>query len=265
LNQDFIAKHWYAHIYEQQENHQYDIEFILQIIQDQIGPAPQNILEVACGGGRIAIPLARAGHNITGFDADEYMLMRCYAKAKGLKNLRIFQADAITGQWGTGYDIVLIAGNFLINIESHDNYALAQETLIANAARALKPGGYLIIDFDLHHDPAAIFNRTGRGQGFTGTDDTGTHGCIVGYGSVYNPITCISTGTNHLELTTNNGEQIIIPRPWHKHIPSQAQVYAWLTNSGLTIEKAYKNFTTEALPAPPDETTKRATLLARKG
>lgn len=31
----------------------------------------KNILEVACGGGRILVPLAQAGYKMTGFDFDE--------------------------------------------------------------------------------------------------------------------------------------------------------------------------------------------------
>ena len=70
MNRDFIAKHWYASIYEQMENQTYDVEFLLRVL----GPKPLNILEIGCGGGRIAVPLAEAGHFVTGLDADEYAL-----------------------------------------------------------------------------------------------------------------------------------------------------------------------------------------------
>lgn len=80
MNKEFIGKHWYAYIYEQMENQTDDVDFLLQILRTQLGDYPRKILEVACGGGRIAIPLAQAGYDVTGFDADEYMLLRCYTK-----------------------------------------------------------------------------------------------------------------------------------------------------------------------------------------
>jgi len=58
LNRDFIAKHWYANVYEQFENQTNDVEFLLDILHKNTNGDPQNILEVACGGGRISVPLA---------------------------------------------------------------------------------------------------------------------------------------------------------------------------------------------------------------
>lgn len=37
-----------------------------------MGNEQKNILEVACGTGRIAVPFALAGHKVTAFDIDEY-------------------------------------------------------------------------------------------------------------------------------------------------------------------------------------------------
>ena len=265
MNRDFIKKHWYAYIYEQQENQTDDTEFLLHILHTEIGIGPLELLEAACGGGRLAVPFAEAGYAVTGFDADAYMLLRCYARARGLENLRLFVADAVHGDWGEGYDVVVLGGNFLINIESDTGYAQAQETVIRNAASALKPGKFLLLDFGIHYNPKAIFNSLGEGSYFEGTDDLGTYGRTVSYGSVYDPVTRICAGVNHTELTTNGGERLIIPEVWHKHIPSQEQVWNWCAQAGLTIEKTYKNYTQEPIPEPLDESTHRATLLARKG
>jgi len=100
LDKNFIAKHWYAHVYEQYENQTDDVDFLLNVLSEN-AHAPQNILEVACGGGRICVPLAQAGHTVTGFDADEHMLLRCYRRMQGLGNLCCYQADATTTDWGT--------------------------------------------------------------------------------------------------------------------------------------------------------------------
>jgi len=265
LNRDFIAKHWYACIYEQFENQTDDVEFLLNILHKHTDGSPQKILEVACGGGRICIPLAQAGHIVTGFDADEHMLLRCYRRMKGMSNITCYSADALTSDWGSDFDVVVLAGNVLINIETDMDYAQAQQTFIHKAAMALKHGGHLFLDFDLLYDPARFFNSLRESSYFNGTDDMGTSGRIVSYGSVYDPVTRICAGASHWELKTNNGESFVISEQWYKHIPSQAQVYGWLSEAGLTIERSYKNYSDEPIPEPIDESTHRATIWARKG
>ena len=170
-NCDNIAKHWYAYIYEQLENQTNDTDFMLGVLRQNTDGSPQRILEAACGGGRICIPLAKAGHQVTAFDADEQMLLRCYRRLKGLSNITAYSADALTADWGSNFDIVVLAGNVLINIETDMDYAEAQRTFIRQAASALRPGGHLYLDFDLLYDPARFFNSLRESSYFQGTDD----------------------------------------------------------------------------------------------
>lgn len=263
MNKAFIGKYWYAYIYEQLEKQTNDVEFLIKVIEQELNGEKQNILEVACGGGRISVPLAKAGHMVTGFDADEYMLLRCYMQSQHLPNLTCYQADAILDDWGSGFDIIILGGNLLINIESEIDYAAAQITLIEKAAKALRVGGYLFLDFDLHANPEIAFNVLKEGSYFSGIDDLGTMGRTVSYGSVYNPVTQICTGTNHLELKLNNEELLIISKLWYKHIPTQAQVYSWLENAGFIIDKTFENYTNNRLENQYDKFV-RATIWARK-
>lgn len=264
MDREFIARHWYASIYEQLENQTDDVEFLVNLIAKQTDGAPQNILEAACGGGRILIPLARAGHRVTGFDADEHMLLNCCRLTKDLPNARCHRANAVDSDWGEGYDIVVLGGNVLINIEWTDmDYAKAQRLLLSKAVGALRPGGHLYLDFDLHSDPAPFFNSLRESSYFSGYDDLGNFGRTVGYGGVYDPVTRIATGCGHIEITLNNGERIIQPTRWSKHIPSQAQVYDWLTGEGLIIERTYMNRTDDPIPEPVLEYC-NASLWARK-
>jgi len=251
-------------MYEKYENQTHDVDFVLKVLVEQTGNQPQNILEVACGGGRVCVPVAKAKHTVVGFDADEHMLLRCYRRMVGLPNICCYQADATISNWGIGFDVVVMAGNILINIASDMEYVDAQKIFIKNAATSLRTGGHLYLDFDLQYNPATYFNSLGESNYFSGTDELGTTGSTVSYGSVYDPVTQICAGTGHWELTTNSGEQIIISKQWYKHIPTQLQVYGWLSDAGFTIERTYHNYTDEPIPEPIVEATNRAIIWARK-
>ena len=163
-----IKSHWYAYLYDKQENQTYDVELMLQILGDK----PKEILEVCCGGGRILVPLAKAGHNVVGFDMDEDMMSQIPRKITGLSNIKFYRADAIHSDWGSDYDVVVLAGNIMINIETDMDYKEAQKLFIKKAADALKVGGYIYLDFDLHAHPEKIFNSIRERVHFEGTDDT---------------------------------------------------------------------------------------------
>lgn len=269
LNREFIAKHWYANSYEQFENQTNDVEFMLKVLSEQTDGTPQNILEVACGGGRISIPLAQAGHNLTGFDADEFMLLHCYRKMKDIQNITCYQADAINADWGSGFDVVVMAGNILINIETDMDYAEAQQIFIRKSAASLRSNGHLILDYDQHSEASAIrvFNHLDEssrlGDDSEYTDDLGTSGKFKNYGCVYDPLTHICTWASHTELLINNGKRIIESTMGYKHIPMLNQVYEWLTDAGFSIEKTYRNYKNEPLSEhEPDYV--RATIWAKK-
>ena len=159
MNKDgsVIAK-WNADMYDQNETGTRDVEFALSVI----GGTPRNILEIACGSGRFLVPLARAGHIVTGLDFDEYMLEKICQKAAGLSNIAWRRADAVKDGWGSGFDVVMLAGNLLFNLISDMDYEKAQELLIRKAADALKPGGSVYIDYSYTMHPEAWFDDPGE-------------------------------------------------------------------------------------------------------
>lgn len=69
-------------MYDCEETETYDVEFALSVIGDET----KRILEIACGSGRFLVPMANAGHDVTGLDFDEHMLNRIPAKISGKGN-----------------------------------------------------------------------------------------------------------------------------------------------------------------------------------
>lgn len=256
MDMNKIKSHWYAYIYDQQENQTYDVELMLQILGDK----PKNILEVCCGGGRILVPLAKAGHNVVGFDRDEDMMSQMQKKITGLTNIRFYKANAIGSDWGRDYDVVVLAGNIMINIETDMDYQEAQALFIQKAADALKTGGYIYLDFDLHAHPEEIFNSTSERVHFDGTDDTGVYGRYIGCPGSYDIETQMTSGKSRTELRLPNGETYTFEKKSAKHIPTLQNVHDWLESSGFAIEQEYGGHN----KGPIGETTHRAIIYAKK-
>src|SRR3954464_15422729 len=58
--------------------------------------APDGVLDVGAGTGRVAIPLARAGHSVTALDNDAVLLEELSLRAGGLVNTLVADAADFT-------------------------------------------------------------------------------------------------------------------------------------------------------------------------
>ncbi|MGF1740295.1 class I SAM-dependent methyltransferase [Vibrio profundum] len=107
----------------------------------------QRVLEVCCGTGRIAIPLAKSGLHITGIDKSSEMLI--LLKNKCLENSlkdQIDIAEANSQEFDLGltrFDMSIIAFNSFLCIADEQ----AQIETLANIYHHLRPKGVLLIDF----------------------------------------------------------------------------------------------------------------------
>lgn len=259
MNREFYQKHWYANIYEQQVIQQNEVDFILATV----GYFPKNILEVACGGGGISVPLAKAGHKVTGFDFDEFMLEKAIIRGKGLHNLTYFKADAVYDDWGKGFDVVILAGNILLNIESDMDYQQSQQLFIEKAANSVKQGGHMYLDFDcFFRQDEKMLSEKHEWVCFEGTDDLGTYGKYIVIGGEYSSQTCIGKGSRRYEITPENGELYSVERTVTKHFPQLNQVKSWLKKSGWEIESLYDGY--ERQPVDEKVVGNRAIIWAKK-
>jgi len=116
-----------------------DIPFYLRQIQ-KFG---QPVLELACGTGRITIPLAEKGIQMTGLDVSEAMLSqaRMKARAKGV-DIQWILADCRDFQLDRTFRLVFIPINSIAHL--HDLESL--EVFFSRVKEHLAPGGRFIID-----------------------------------------------------------------------------------------------------------------------
>ncbi len=100
----------YADLYQNTvKTSSYDIE----VYQKQAAWVGRNILELACGSGRVGISLAKAGYNVTGIDISEDMLNiykeRLSKEAGRVKNrVRIMQGDITNFSVGEKFDLIIL-------------------------------------------------------------------------------------------------------------------------------------------------------------
>lgn len=254
INEEKIIADWSADMYEIDETETTDVEFLLKCL----GDTPKHILEIACGSGRILVPLAKAGHIVTGLDLDESMLAKIPAKAKDMANITWKMADVIAEDWGNGYDAVVIAGNFLMNIISEESPEYAQRLLIEKAKSALKPGGMLYIDYNHTHKPEQWFVYSGERIIWRGTDSHGTNGTMSLSDSTYDAETGIIHATRRYQLETATGVKIHKEVPSVKHYVLLEQLYTWLEDADFRTENEYGDYDGN----PISESTGRAIICA---
>lgn len=255
-----IISQWIADMYDRDITETKDVEMLLSLV----GAKPKRILEACCGSGRILVPLAQAGHTVVGFDADACMLAKIANKSNGLTNIQWHEADAITSDWGEGYDVVVLAGNILYNIISELPYAQAQETLIRKAAAALVSGGHVFIEYQ---PGGSCITQRGESNSdsfenvvWQGFDNNGALGKMTLIGNRYDASTGLSHFIRRFELTLPNGETIEQDIPCQKHFAPLALLHQWLQAAGCVIEQEYSDFT----GAPVTDTSRGVVIYARK-
>ncbi|MGC4062772.1 MAG: class I SAM-dependent methyltransferase [Aquabacterium sp.] len=120
-----------------QRNH--DADFFLQQSLKIGGP----VLEVACGTGRITLPIAKHGIKIVGLDVTLPMLDVARRKAKDASlDIAWLHQDCRDIQVQDSFKLIFSATNAMQHL--HDGLSI--NAFLQSAKRALRPGGTLILD-----------------------------------------------------------------------------------------------------------------------
>ena len=139
----------YEKLYAEQANALGDQTPQIATFLDRIAPAGARILDVGCGQGRDALPLARAGHVVTGVDLSPsgVAAMVEAAQAEGL-SITGHVADITTYDPDGPFDIVLIDRTL------HMLDAGPRAATLGRLLRAVADGGWLVIADEASNLPA---------------------------------------------------------------------------------------------------------------
>ena len=210
-----------------------DLDLYLALADRADGP----ILELAVGTGRLAIPLAEAGHAVTGVDIDPAMLDRARRRVRGTPagdRLTLVEADIVglrlpdAGRFGLAF----IALNSLLVLPTR----AAQRAALRALADHLAPGGLAVVDVWLPDaDDLARFD--GRITLYWPRVDPETGAIVTKAGSAQHDAAHAS-----VTLTTifEEGEQGGQARRWVRsdrlRLVSADELRGFAEDAGLTVE-----------------------------
>jgi SAM-dependent methyltransferase len=128
----------------------YDTDMALNMRFDDIGfytaccvEAGGPVLELGCGNGRILLPLAARGVDVTGIDGSAAMLDELRRKAAARRlSPQLARMDTCALGFAAAFAVVLCPYSLITYVTSDDSVA----RLFDGVRRALRPGGVFVVD-----------------------------------------------------------------------------------------------------------------------
>jgi SAM-dependent methyltransferase len=102
-----------------------------------------SVLELACGSGRLTIPIAQKGIEVVGLDFSRSMLDAAQAKAAAAgAQVKFVQGDMRSFEFPQQFATILMAGNSLLHLLTAEDL----KQCLAGVRRHLAAGGHFIFD-----------------------------------------------------------------------------------------------------------------------
>nr|AGC71183.1 methyltransferase [uncultured bacterium A1Q1_fos_568] len=211
----------------------------VRLISELAGPAG-HVLELGVGTGRLAVPLAAAGHTVVGLDSSAEMLEQLAAKLgpdstdlsagradRGRIDARLVDLADAGSEWPPGpVDVVVAAFNLICNLVD----PATQESLFLRCARVLRPGGRLVVETFVA-EPVERRERHLEVRQVTAD-------AVVLIASDTDPVLSLVTG-QHIEL--RDGEPVRL-RPWRLRFTSPDELDRWAVAAGFTLEAVWSDW-----------------------
>ncbi|MBC8202956.1 MAG: methyltransferase domain-containing protein [Planctomycetes bacterium] len=124
----------------EEESSKVQIKEVLHLL----GDAPRRVLDIGCGNGRLLVPAALAGHEVTGIDIDPEAISACAAIcADADVNATLIDGDVFDElPLCEPFDAIICCGNtFMLFADVHEGVRLLQ-----GCRKSLSEEGMIIID-----------------------------------------------------------------------------------------------------------------------
>ena len=140
----------------------------IQVVLSLLGDTPKRVLDIGCGNGRLLLPAALAGHEVTGIDIDPKAISACAALcADADVDATLLDGDVLKLlPMREPFDVVICCGNTLMLFaDVNDGVAL-----LRLCKEALSQEGFIIID-DI---PMDLWPEIAEGRWCNGVNDEAT-------------------------------------------------------------------------------------------
>ncbi len=239
FGQDYLDV--YSHLLTE-ERSEAEAGFVIRALDLEPG---DRVLDLCCGTGRHAVPLARAGLEVTGLDmSEEYLAQaRSAAREAGVK-VRFEQGDMREIPFREEFDAVV---NLFTAFGYFDDDSDDQR-VIDGAAAALRPAGQLLLD---------LLNRDWVAANYVRSDSRkGPDGTVYAEQRKFDPV----AGRNHVEfmITSPDGAQRKVSH--HIRLYVATEISRMIHRAGLTVERSYGGYDGNLLSVE----TRRMILVSRK-
>ncbi len=132
----FTDEYAEPHIYDAEYgSYREDFTFFLNLLSQG------EILDLACGTGRLTIPLAKSGLQVTGLDKSRAMLSRAKENGKDL-DIHWIHGDITGYELDKSFDLITLAGNSFQALLTPEE----QQKLFSCVKNHLKPSGLFAFD-----------------------------------------------------------------------------------------------------------------------
>lgn len=239
--------------YDIEDDSDTGIGFYTALAQETGGP----VLEIACGTGRVSIPIARLGYPVTGLDIMPGMLELARSKSANLPT-RWVEGDARAFDLGEQFQLVFLTGNaFQAFLTRTDQEALLERVrahlhdggLFAFETRNPRWAGLAHTEPHLHGKGLFAFLETRteeeHGQTYTDTEGREVH---VSRTQEYDHAAQVLQWTTYRRWREGDVEQTRITRIALRYTFPQ-ELAALLHYNGFTIARQYGDWNLEPLSA----------------
>ena len=239
FGQDYLDV--YGHLLTK-ESSEAEAGFVIRTLDLEPG---DRVLDLCCGTGRHAVPLAQAGLEVTGLDmSEEYLAMARSAAENAGVNVRFVCGDMREIPFRGEFDAVV---NLFTAFGYFEDDADDQR-VIDGAASALRPGGRLLLDLLNRDWVAANYVRSETREGRDGT--------VYMEQRNFDPV----AGRNHVEFTVTSPDGAQRKVNHHIRLYVATEISRMIDRAGLTLERSYGGYDGNLLSVE----TRRMILVSRK-
>jgi SAM-dependent methyltransferase len=247
LDHDNLEEYADATNYDRADPSDTGVAFYSALAQEAGGP----VLEIACGTGRVAIPIAKLGFPVMGLDIVPGMLEQARRKSDGLP-VRWVEADARTFALNEQFRLIFLTGNafqaFVTNAEQAAVLQRVYDHLHEDGLFAFETRNPLLPNMKTREGFFPILETRAEEQDGGSYLNVNGKEVRVSTTQVYDPIAQILHLTAYKRRRENGGERTQITRTALRYTFPQ-ELAALLESNGFSILRQYGDWNEEPLTA----------------